>query len=705
MNYLPITKSALSKVGDLPFTADLVGADDMNALEREYRETLKRVIQWTEKEKAVLDQLAKDQGLTIRQILRQSLRHYQMNVVNRSEKPASTFPFQIQVLENKVMQLAEMNENQKAGLEQIAREAGTAPTSFGDVALEVRNIRNEYAELSKVVVEAYCRISDHLSWARHLRPQVGQIDLLRAVDALVKPAEVSYANPPVKHPEVKPLQERFGPESSWTKASNEIHDKLVASGVDPYAPVEVDAPSILPTPPPGHQWHREDGWGPDDFKSKSMKHPGGYRPLLLGEKEQPEDEYKSSDSGEWVSSSSLTGFGKVQKHWNHRRTRRPLKFSFLGKEWTWYSGKGPIPTSPDSSDPGSMIWLLYRNGSQSTACYAPEIVNTSSVIGWRFADPLYEFKKAHKEGKTVQVFGNEDWESLPGKEDPITNSISHSFWNLPPSHYRVIEDAPPSHPCQEVLISEPEPLALHLPSQEGDEGNEIPPGRSPSPEPELDDGEEDKTMEDVFKSLEESEEEVEPDSESFLKEWEKWVSETATYFDCGGGDITYPLLGLVGELGELVNSIVKYYRKADLITLKINDLPANLRKKLKDESYDALHFLMFLLIEQGITLEEIIHYGKTKLEKRMEEGTVHKENRISGSIVGKRVSLTDDTRVVEAEVYQESPKYVVVKSDVHVKHQLLSKIEIMEDQSSPANKKRSKWVVHIPRTLFYSLLR
>jgi len=129
----------------------------------------------------------------------------------------------------------------------------------------------------------------------------------------------------------------------------------------------------------------------------------------------------------------------------------------------------------------------------------------------------------------------------------------------------------------------------------------------------------------------------EPD---FLKEWERWVSDTATYFDCGNGDITYPLLGLVGELGELVNSIVKYYRKSDLITLKIQDLPPALRKKLKDESYDALHFLMFLLNEQGISLAELIAYGREKLEKRMEEGTVHKENRIDGSLVGRTVNIT-----------------------------------------------------------------
>jgi NTP pyrophosphatase (non-canonical NTP hydrolase) len=96
----------------------------------------------------------------------------------------------------------------------------------------------------------------------------------------------------------------------------------------------------------------------------------------------------------------------------------------------------------------------------------------------------------------------------------------------------------------------------------------------------------------------------------------------------------------VGELGELVNSIVKYYRKSDLITLKIQDLPPALRKKLKDESYDALHFLMFLLNEQGISLAELIAYGREKLEKRMEEGTVHKENRIDGSLVGRTVNIT-----------------------------------------------------------------
>lgn len=151
-----------------------------------------------------------------------------------------------------------------------------------------------------------------------------------------------------------------------------------------------------------------------------------------------------------------------------------------------------------------------------------------------------------------------------------------------------------------------------------------------------------------------------------LKDWEKWVSETATYFDCGGGDITYPLLGLVGELGELVNSIVKYYRKADLITLKIQDLPSDLRKKLKDESYDALHFLMFLLIEQGLSLEEIISYGREKLEKRMEDGTIHKENRVSDSIVGKRISIGEERSEVGIVITESTDVVTVITPFVNV---------------------------------------
>jgi NTP pyrophosphatase (non-canonical NTP hydrolase) len=144
------------------------------------------------------------------------------------------------------------------------------------------------------------------------------------------------------------------------------------------------------------------------------------------------------------------------------------------------------------------------------------------------------------------------------------------------------------------------------------------------------------------------------------------VSETATYFDCGGGDITYPLLGLVGELGELVNSIVKYYRKADLITLKIQDLPCDLRKKLKDESYDALHFLMFLLIEQGLSLEEIISYGREKLEKRMEDGTIHKENRVSDSIVGKRISIGEERSEVGIVTAESTDVVTVITPFVNV---------------------------------------
>lgn len=106
-------------------------------------------------------------------------------------------------------------------------------------------------------------------------------------------------------------------------------------------------------------------------------------------------------------------------------------------------------------------------------------------------------------------------------------------------------------------------------------------------------------------------------------EWEKWVADTADFR--GNGDLTYSAIGLIGELGELLGAVAKHWRArgAGPCTLLINDLPEQVRAKLKDESYDVLHFLTFLIHEQGLTISDVIRHGREKLERRMRDGTLH----------------------------------------------------------------------------------
>jgi hypothetical protein len=73
----------------------------------------------------------------------------------------------------------------------------------------------------------------------------------------------------------------------------------------------------------GGQWHR------DDFTEEMLA--GGYRPLLLGEKDTAEDEYLTGDSG-WARLGGLAS-GNVEAYWTRRRTKRPLPYgvTFVGE--------------------------------------------------------------------------------------------------------------------------------------------------------------------------------------------------------------------------------------------------------------------------------------------------------------------------------------------------------------------------------------
>jgi hypothetical protein len=74
------------------------------------------------------------------------------------------------------------------------------------------------------------------------------------------------------------------------------------------------APWSLPAPPDGQQWHRTD-WTEDMLE-------GGWRPLLLGEKEKLEDfELKN---GVFFTENLHGDYRRAEKGWVHHRTRRPI---------------------------------------------------------------------------------------------------------------------------------------------------------------------------------------------------------------------------------------------------------------------------------------------------------------------------------------------------------------------------------------------
>jgi len=97
------------------------------------------------------------------------------------------------------------------------------------------------------------------------------------------------------------------------------------------------APWTLPDPPAGHQWHRT------DFTKADL--PEGWRPLLLGEIEQREDQYLCW--GTWESD-PCRGGATTQD--NKRRTRRPLP-----------TEPKMVPWDAPEDVPGPVCWIRRKS--------------------------------------------------------------------------------------------------------------------------------------------------------------------------------------------------------------------------------------------------------------------------------------------------------------------------------------------------------
>lgn len=76
--------------------------------------------------------------------------------------------------------------------------------------------------------------------------------------------------------------------------------------------------------------------------------------------------------------------------------------------------------------------------------------------------------------------------------------------------------------------------------------------------------------------------------------------------------VTYPLLGLTGEVGEFANKYKKVIR--DGITLD--------RKDLESELGDILWYLSNLASDLGISLDAIAANNIMKLKNRMDRGVI-----------------------------------------------------------------------------------
>ena len=101
-----------------------------------------------------------------------------------------------------------------------------------------------------------------------------------------------------------------------------------------------------------------------------------------------------------------------------------------------------------------------------------------------------------------------------------------------------------------------------------------------------------------------------------FNEYQKRAWETAIYPN-KGNNLIYPMLGLGGESGEVLEKMKKIIRDENY---KISD---EKKEELKKELGDVFWYLASISTELGLELEEIIQANLNKLSSRKERNTLH----------------------------------------------------------------------------------
>lgn len=99
-----------------------------------------------------------------------------------------------------------------------------------------------------------------------------------------------------------------------------------------------------------------------------------------------------------------------------------------------------------------------------------------------------------------------------------------------------------------------------------------------------------------------------------LNEYQKKATETAIYGS--GSKLVYPILGLVGEAGELANKYKKVLRDNGGI------LTPEVREAMKKELGDVLWYIAATANDLGTTLEEVAEENISKLKSRQTRGKI-----------------------------------------------------------------------------------
>lgn len=89
-----------------------------------------------------------------------------------------------------------------------------------------------------------------------------------------------------------------------------------------------------------------------------------------------------------------------------------------------------------------------------------------------------------------------------------------------------------------------------------------------------------------------------------LNDYQDFTNKHTIYDEDNG--LTYTVLGLVGEAGEVANEVKRQYHKGGVID------PI----KVMDELGDTLWYLARATYESGLTLQEVANYNINKLNTR-----------------------------------------------------------------------------------------
>ena len=99
-----------------------------------------------------------------------------------------------------------------------------------------------------------------------------------------------------------------------------------------------------------------------------------------------------------------------------------------------------------------------------------------------------------------------------------------------------------------------------------------------------------------------------------LNEYQRRAAETAIYPDASA--VTYPILGLVNEAGEVAGKYKKIFRDDNGVVTEAH------REDLKKELGDVLWYVAALARDLGVNLEDVAQGNLDKLASRAARGTL-----------------------------------------------------------------------------------